>query len=315
MSIFLKEDGKARPGRVVIGVIALVLLLIIGVGDFFALRKTPRDKIALHYGGGIFEGAVFKGIIQPGRGMTFIGWGDHLILYPVTQRNYIISQNENEGDRHIKDAIVAPLQDHVAVTFEVATYFKLNVDKIRKFHEQIGLKYNASTDDGWNQMLNDSFRQQIENAVQEEARRYTVSQLYADQQTLVKIQNNIGTVLKERVSSVLGDEYFCGPTYVPGQSVCPDFTFIIKHVSVPDDIAKSYEAIKTAQNGVLEAQQKVLQSQAEAAAIRVTNEAFSRFGNAYFYTLLQAIKSGKIDFWVLPSGGNFTFQTPTVQHS
>ena len=44
-----------------------------------------------------------------------------------------------------------------------AVYFKLNIDRLRQFHEQLGLQYAAYTPSGWNNLIQDTFRQQIEN--------------------------------------------------------------------------------------------------------------------------------------------------------
>ena len=102
-------------------------------------------------------------------------------------------------------------------------YFKLNTHRavVRRFLEQICLKYGCtdlSPDGGWDRMLNDNFRQQIENAIQTESRRYGTDDLANNGDTLRQIQTDVGSNLKERINTVLGDEYFCGPTFDP--AVC-----------------------------------------------------------------------------------------------
>lgn len=161
-------SAAARGGHgtapLVAGGVLVVLLLIVMSVVAVSFVKTPADKYGLSYGGGPFEGNRYQRTVQPGSPLSFNGLSDRWYLYPAVQRNYIISKRSDEGDLAGTDFIATPTKDKITVEFETATYFKLNSGKLRKFHEQIGLKYHAYTESGWARMLNDNFRQQIQTA-------------------------------------------------------------------------------------------------------------------------------------------------------
>lgn len=248
-------NKHVRPRRVWVpgvgGGVLLVLVILLFAAWPFA--KAPADKIALSYGGGPFEGAKFQKVVQPGSGLKFNGWFDKWYEYPVTQRNYIISKVEGEGERHEADFITAPSSDRVPVEWELSAYFKLNTRIIRKFHETVGLKYKAWTDAGWDTMLHQTFRQQLEAAVQAESRKHTSDEYQSSADVIDKVRLGIASSLKTNVNTVLGDEFFCGPTYDAANGNCPEFEVVVKKPSLPKDIVDSYQRQKTSANDIITA--------------------------------------------------------------
>lgn len=316
--MFYDEREQPRVGRITFAVIAAILLVIGLIALLTGMKKTPADHIGLSYGGGPIEGNHYQQTVDPASGIFFNGLFDKLYLYPVTQRNYIVSKSEGEGDRNGVDFIQRPSKDGIPVDFEVATYFKLNTDEVQQFHEQIGLKYQAWTDEGWDRMLNDYIRQQIEESIKSEASRYSAEQLYSDADVLQEVGDKLGNTINQRVINKAGGNYFCQPTWTSGDE-CGDFTFTIKNVDIANEEVKNALAARRASEIAIGTEQnKVEQAKQQAEAIRVLQQALQLYAGSssayvqleYIKALMQAIKDGDIEFWVLPNNGNITVPGP-----
>jgi regulator of protease activity HflC (stomatin/prohibitin superfamily) len=254
---------------------ALLALLCIGCASV-----NPRpDEAALGYSGGPIQGTHFKDTFEPGSGLHWLGVFDQWFLYPTTVRTYIISSAESEGDRANVDQITAPASDGIDVRWELAINFKLNVSRLRRFHEQIGLARQAyfvgdQPSDGWRQMLNDFFRQQIETSMQAVSRQFTSDDIRRGTDTFVKINDTLAQAMADRINSSVGGNFFCGPTFQGpvaenDESVeCPPMQVVIKAATLPDAVVHSYEAQKVAENTKLTAQ-----NEAEATKARATGQA------------------------------------------
>lgn len=284
---------RPRPGSTMTIIIGAVVLLALVPVIGSSVAKTPTERVGISYGGGPFEGARFQRIVQPGHALFFNGFFDNLFLYPADQRNYIISKQTNEGDVKASDSVIAPSKDRVQIEFQVATYFKLNTDLLRPFHEQLGLKYSAFNSSGWDRLIQDTFRQQIENALQQEARRYNVADIYSDSELLGTIQEQVQATISDRLVAAVGQPFFCGPTFVPGGR-CSDITFVIKKLDIPTSVVTAFEESRT--------------SEVRAQSIETISAALDKAGPNY--PLLRAIEAGKTTFWVIPTDSGLTLTAP-----
>jgi hypothetical protein len=251
------------------GVVAWLIMFMRGWGS------VPVDKVVLHYTGGPIEGEHFEKVVNPGSGTRFYGLLDHIYDLPATQRNYIMSKHPDEGDTRRAEYVGAPSADKVVTEWESATYFKLNTRPavVRRFFEQICLKYRCtdlSPGGGWDHMLADTFRQQIVAAIQEQARRYRSEDIYANPDTLLAMQGDIGATLKRRVNDALGGEFFCGPTFRPEASDCPEFSFVIKALTLPTNVRDQYNANRASALAVEEAKADAQSQAALRAAPELT---------------------------------------------
>jgi regulator of protease activity HflC (stomatin/prohibitin superfamily) len=252
---------------------------------------NPRpDEAALGYSGGPIQGTHFKDAFNPGSGLHWLGVFDEWFLYPTTVRTYIISAEQTEGDRASTDRISANTKDGVPVAWELAINFKLNVSRLRRFHEQIGLTrkayfVNDAPSDGWKQMLNDFFRQQVENSLQEVSRTFSADEIQRGGDTFAKVNGALATNLKDRINESAGGNFFCGPAFSgpvaeDDQSVpCPPMQIAIKAANLSGEIVKSYSDQKVAENAKVtaenEGQGKIIAAQrdAEAAKARAAGQA------------------------------------------
>ena len=298
---------KTRRSKPVIGVVAIVVAAFLLAGLPLlrgAFQRTPKDRIGISYGGVPIEAIHFQKVVPPGHGLFFNGFFDSLYLYPSDQLNYILADTDGNDD-----AVVAPTSDRVTVTYQIAVYYKLNTDELQAFHEELGLRYEAYTDAGWNNLIRDTLRQQIESALQEETRRHTVAGIYGDAELLVQIQNEVQATVSARLEAALGRRFFCGPTFEPGGE-CENLTFIIKRTDIPESVAAAFESNKTSEVLIGTRENEVIQREQEARGIAALAEALNQTGPAY--VLLKAIESGQINFWVLPDDGSIDLTAPDV---
>jgi len=292
---------RPRLGRRAAGALAVFGALVVAGLVWLSgatFKAVPVDKIGLHYTGGLFQGQHFKAAISPGTHTKYYGEFDKVYLLPSTQRTYIVSKDPAAGDVRAADFISAPSSDNVPFTFEAAVYFKLNPKPqvLRQFFEQICLHdncYDLHPGGGWDKMLAQYFRPQIENALRIEVEHYDRDHLFRDPDTLLGIQKAIGPVLNERINAVLGGQFFCGPDATAAS--CPTFAFVLKNPTPPDNVVKSYadnaasaQDIITAQN---QAKAKVAAAQGEADAQRARASAPPLTAEQVDYIRAQAMQA------------------------
>jgi len=259
-----------RATLAVVGGIVVLILLGLLVGAF---KSTPVDKVGLSYTGGPIAGTHFQRVVKPGSGQFFNGFFASLHELPATQRNYIVSKNPDEGDRHTSDFIPGPTKDRVIAEIELAVTFKLNTEPtaVRRFYEQLCVKYHCedlSPRGGWDKLLNDNFRQVLENAVQQETRQINAADLNNNQEVITRMQTDIASHLKDDFNQVLGGNFFCGPTFDRSRpTVCPDFKFVIKNISLPKDLQDAFTAQQSSAAQVVVKQNEAAQVKASAEGV------------------------------------------------
>ena len=298
--------GGSTKVKVIGGLIGVVVLIILLV-NIFNFADTDANKIGLHYGGGVIEDKKFKSIIPPGSTNKLIGPGDTVYSYPIDQRSYIIGGAG--ADTETADEVTVVSRDNVRLGVRVQVYFTLNREKdvIQSFHERIGLKTDAYTPAGWDDMLQSYFRPQIDRALAAVATNYNWAELYNNEAKKAAFQTAAAKEFTRLLPAAVGGDYFCGPSYTGGNA-CGELSFTIqKPTPLDKGIIDGLEAKQRAELAKQAQEQKNQQVNVELQSVK---QQVAMLG-AQGYLLKSAIESGKIQFMVIPQNGNVSIPVPT----
>lgn len=308
----------AARGLGAITVAAAFILVLGAVATLTSIRKCDAQSACLSYGAGLFESNHFQGQFAPSSGTRLNGAFDQWYGYPISVRGYAVSSvageqagergvdsQDGEQSRDVIPSIPATTKDRINIDWQLTVYFKLNTNLLRRFHEQVGLRYKAYEDRGWDLMLRQTLRKQLETSLATVTRRYDVADVWADEATLRAIERAVGTTLRDQVNRAMGDQYFCGPQFELGSSACPDFQVRIKRPSIPRSVQAAFQQNRTSQILIETKRNQIEQRANEARAIRRVRRELTPL-----YVLLRAVESKDIDFWVLPQTAGLSLAAP-----
>jgi hypothetical protein len=184
-------------------------------------------------------------------------------------------------------------------------------DVIHSFMDQICFHddcTNLAKGGGWDRMLEQYFRPQVEQSLRIEVEKYDREHLYRDPTTLLALNNDTGKVLKDRINAAVGGEYFCGPDSTP--SSCTDFGFVVKNPTPPESLVQEYANTAAAEQRVVTAQNDAAakaaaaKGDADAQAIRASAPALSAEQIAYIQAQAeQACATNQNCTLVITQGG------------
>ncbi|HEV2927243.1 MAG TPA: hypothetical protein VGW74_01010, partial [Propionibacteriaceae bacterium] len=212
------------------------LMLAVGVS---ACSITPQpDQITLHYKGGPINGNKFDRVIDPG-GQEY-NWtvADTDVVLPTSLRTWNIAADDGADQT---EPIVVPTSDGVLVNVWMQANFVLNTNyedidgykggTIRKFWEEIGRRYGADTEEGWDDMMLVTVVPALEKAATDTIRAYAADPLvYNTDGIYVEVQESIGDRFLENLKRLSGGDFFCGPTFVRGSGGCPAPELILRGI-------------------------------------------------------------------------------------
>lgn len=286
---------------------ALWLVVLALAGSACGLASSAVNEVCLIYEGGITQDKEFRGILEPGATNNSIGVGSDTYCYRIDQRTYIAGDPNRA--RVDTQPVVVVSDDDVQLATDYQLYFTLNQDEeiLRRFHENLGVKTQAWTELGWIQLLQEYFAPQIDRAMEAAALGHNWRDLYGSEETRREFQTETVANLKRNIFEVIGDDYFCGPAYQGPGDDCGDFTFTVgKPTPTNAEIIAAVEAEQQAAAATIAQEQENARIRAE---LEVERELVELYG-AQGALLREAIKSGKVTFYAIPSDGSVPVPAP-----
>lgn len=289
--------------------LALVIITTFMLSGACGLEDSQTNEIGLVYSGGITEDKKFKEFLPAGSTAKATGYGSTTYRYRIDQRSYRGDAKNNGADAA---PIVVVSNDDQRLKVDYQLYFKLNQDPkiLRKFHENIGIKTKAWTEEGWRQMLRDYFEPQIERSMEAAALAYDWRDLYASEETRVKFQGDAIDRIKAAITDVVGADYFCGPAYDGPKTPCGDFTMTVgKPEPVNEGLVAAIEREQTNVAATSAQEQENARINKELEVERILVELYGPQGAL----LREAIKSGKVQQFIIDPTGRTTPAQPQQQ--
>lgn len=255
------------------------------------------DQAGVEYNGGVVQATKFTNCAKTGT-REYHGPGDHIYLYPAGQRSYEFSDNKDSADS-------APIQvvskDNLQMNVSGVATFSLNTDcdTLRRFHEQIGIKYKAYTDAGWLKMLGTYLRQPLDRAMDQAAKQYPWKDLYSNPTVKAQWEKTVGQWVVAQVNATAGGQFFCAPTYT-GKGQCGSFNLTLQQPQPPSNVQTALAQAQEAAEQAEAQKNRNVQVQTELDAIKALVKVLGPQG----YVLYQAIKDGRIKVVPVPAGGS-----------
>lgn len=271
------------------------------------LEGSETNEIGLVYSGGLIEDKAFKEFLPAGSTAKATGFGSTTYRYRIDQRSYRGDSKNNGGDAA---PVVIVSRDDQRLRVDYQLYFKLNQDPkiLRRFHENIGVKTRAWTDEGWRQMLRDYFEPQIERSMEAAALAFDWRDLYASEEARVAFQKDAIDRIKTAITDVIGDDYFCGPSYNGKGSRCGDFTMTVgKPEPVNEGLVAAIEKEQTNVAATSAQEQENARINKELEVERILVELYGPQGAL----LREAIKSGKVQQFIIDPTGRQATTSPS----
>ncbi|SDT03751.1 SPFH domain-containing protein [Actinoplanes derwentensis] len=178
--------------------------------------STESDQVALHYDAGSFSSTTYQECVTQNN-RAWDGLGEKYYTYPAGQRNFDFTGSDDSESAPY--TVVSKDNQEMTVagglTFHLDTGCEPDGGMLRRFHEDIGLKFQPVIDeDGkttgtWLEMLRFYIGHPLSRALAAEAQKYDWMALYNDPETRTRFETDINANLSAAVSATTGGKgYF-----------------------------------------------------------------------------------------------------------
>lgn len=274
------------------------LIALVAAGLALALTgcsraSTDPDEVAVHYKGGAFTSKSFSDCIDPSTRQTD-GWGDTHFYYPAGKRTYSFTGREGSELKPIQ----AKTSNQVNLSVAGFIDFRLKTDckSLRKFHEELGRKYGAYSEDsgayssgqlpkGWSNLLNDYLATPLNTAVDNAGLAYDWKTLSYDDKAQSEFEQKVKDGLPSQLSGAIRDYIV-----IEGVSIQP-----------PEPPADLVEKLKAAEGAKAEndaQKQKNATARTKYDTFRDCKKALSEQS----CVLLELAEGGKVPLLPIPDG-------------
>lgn len=249
--------------------------------------QTEPDQQAIRYSNPPFGAKSFKECFgSSAYDMATINNDSY--VYPAGQRVY--NANGSDGD-----TFNVTTKDGVTLTVEAAVRFELtnDCDTLRQFHEKIGLKTEAFTDEGWRNVLTNYFRSPLNRALTDATQGMGWQEIYSNPEAKAQWEKQVQELLPRYIEQAVGGNYFT----VQGVT--------LQKPTLPEELENALKDAEVAAQQARAQEQRNSQVTSELESIRELVDVLGADG----YNVYQAIKDGKVTVLPIPQGTNITLPT------
>jgi len=183
--------------------IFVALALILGLAGCSSIN-TQADEAGLHYSGGSLSSATFENCVGSST-RNYDGPSDSHYKYPAGQRTF--SFTGRVGSEAPPITVTTNDGQELSVPGFVTFTLNTSCQALRDFHEKVGIKYQAYTDAGWAEFLNDYLYVPLAASMNEASLQGNWQDLYSKAEVQTAFEQQVKADLPSEVKDALGEDF------------------------------------------------------------------------------------------------------------
>jgi hypothetical protein len=253
---------------------------------------TDTNEVGLDYDYDSWSGEkTLEGCVTPGT-RAWQDINDPGTVYPADQRSFEFQADPKNPSAPAPGAESAAItvvsKDNLEMSVAGVATFYLNQDckALQQFHEKVGQKFAADTDEGWTRLLGVYIKQPLDRAMDAAAKKYDWKQLFADPAVKQAWETEVATLAQQFIKEQAGADFFA------------QFRFTLQQPQPPQNVRNALAAAQEAVEQNAAQKNKNEQIKTEIQSIKELVDVLGPNG----YVLYQAIKDGKVTIVPVPAG-------------